>query len=74
MFHNSRQRAKKAGIEHTITIDDIVIHPQDLPEFLPKLDAIFSKEIYKDLVYTVAGHMGNANFHIIPLIDINIGF
>ena len=53
------------------TIDDLVVHPADLPEFLPKLDAIFKKDIYKDLIYTIAGHMGDANFHIIPLIDIH---
>lgn len=49
-------------------IDDIIVHPNDLPEFLPRLDKIFSK--YPDLIYTVAGHMGNANFHIIPLMKI----
>jgi hypothetical protein len=32
MLSNSRQRAKKAGMEHTITIDDIVI-----PEYCPVL-------------------------------------
>lgn len=64
-------RSRLAGRRTAPTIDDIVVHPQDLPQFLPKLDAIFSKPEYKDLVYTVAGHMGNANFHIIPLIDIH---
>lgn len=64
-------RSRLAGRRTAPTIDDIIVHPQDLPEFLPKLDAIFSKDIYKTLVYTVAGHMGDANFHIIPLIDIH---
>lgn len=64
-------RSKLRGFRTAPTIDDLVIHPTDLPEFLPKLDVIFKKEIYKDLVYTVAGHMGDANFHIIPLIDIH---
>ena len=50
------------------TIDDICVHPKDLPEFLPKLEIILSKY---DLIYTVAGHMGDANFHIIPLVDIH---
>jgi FAD/FMN-containing dehydrogenase len=48
-------------------IDDIVVHPADLPEFLPRLDAIFKK--YPTLIYTIAGHAGDANFHIIPLMD-----
>lgn len=64
-------RSKLQGFRTAPTIDDIVVHPTDLPEFLPKLDAILSKDVYKDLTYTVAGHMGNGNFHIIPLIDIH---
>jgi FAD/FMN-containing dehydrogenase len=64
-------RSRMQGYRTAPTIDDIVVHPSDLPEFLPKLDEIFKKEIYKDLIYTVAGHMGNGNFHIIPLIDIH---
>lgn len=64
-------RSKLKGFRTAPTIDDIVVHPHDLPEFLPKLEAIFAKDIYKDLTYTVAGHMGNGNFHIIPLIDIH---
>lgn len=64
-------RSRMQGLRTAPTIDDIVVHPADLPEFLPKLDAIFKKPVYKDLIYTVAGHMGDANFHIIPLIDIH---
>ncbi len=47
-------------------IDDLCIHPKDLPEFLPKLTAILNKY---NVIYTVAGHIGDANFHIIPLMD-----
>lgn len=47
-------------------IDDIVVRPEHLPEFLPKLRKILDQ--YK-LIYTVAGHIGNGNFHIIPLMD-----
>nr|MBP6912580.1 hypothetical protein [Candidatus Paceibacterota bacterium] len=47
-------------------IDDICVSPYDLPEFLPKLNTILKE--YK-LVYTIAGHAGNGNFHIIPLMD-----
>jgi FAD/FMN-containing dehydrogenase len=64
-------RSRMHGYRTAPTIDDIVVHPNDLPEFLPKLDEIFKKDVYKDLIYTVAGHMGNGNFHIIPLIDIH---
>lgn len=64
-------RKRLQGMRTAPTIDDIVVHPQDLPEFLPKLEAIFNQEKFKDLIYTVAGHMGDANFHIIPLVDIH---
>lgn len=47
-------------------IDDIVVRPEQLPEFLPRLDDIMDD--YK-ITYTIAGHIGDANFHIIPLMD-----
>lgn len=50
-------------------IEDIVVHPDQLPDFMPKLDAILNK--YPDFVYTIAGHAGDANFHIIPLVDVS---
>ena len=50
-------------------IDDIIVHPYQLPEFLPKLNEIFKK--YPSLIYTIAGHAGDANFHIIPLMDLS---
>ncbi len=49
-------------------IDDIIVKPEYLPEFLPKVRALVDE--YK-LVYTIAGHPGNGNFHIIPLMDLN---
>ncbi len=50
-------------------IDDFIVKPEYLPEFMPKLNAILDK--YKnDLIYTIAGHPGNGNFHIIPLMDL----
>jgi FAD/FMN-containing dehydrogenase len=50
-------------------IDDIIVAPEFLPEFLPKLNTILSD--YKNIIYTIAGHAGNGNFHIIPLMDFN---
>lgn len=50
-------------------IDDIIVRPENLPKFLSELNKILDK--YKnDLVYTIAGHPGNGNFHIIPLMDL----
>ncbi|MDO8429320.1 MAG: FAD-binding oxidoreductase [Candidatus Daviesbacteria bacterium] len=47
-------------------IDDIVVKPEYLPQFLPKLEAILKEY---NLIYTIAGHIGEGNFHIIPLMD-----
>ena len=47
-------------------VDDVVVEPKYLPEFLPKMREILDE--YK-LVYTIAGHAGNGNFHVIPLMD-----
>jgi FAD/FMN-containing dehydrogenase len=47
-------------------IDDVVVDPKFLPEFLPKMRKILDEA---KLVYTIAGHAGNGNFHIIPLMD-----
>lgn len=52
-------------------IDDIIVNPHDMPAFLPRLQEILSH--YK-LDYTIAGHAGNGNFHIIPLMDLNNPF
>ncbi|MDB5238877.1 MAG: FAD-binding oxidoreductase [Candidatus Parcubacteria bacterium] len=57
------------GVRTAPFIDDFVVLPKFLPEFLPKLYAIF--EPYKhDLTYTIAGHVGDGNFHIIPLMNL----
>jgi len=47
-------------------IDDFAVKPAQLSEFLPKLTEILS---HYDIEYTIAGHVGDANFHIIPLLD-----
>ena len=51
-------------------IEDVIVHPDQLPQFMPQLNAIIAK--YPDFVYTIAGHAGDANFHIIPLVDLSI--
>ncbi len=56
---------------HTVPfIDDFVVPPETYPEFLPKLDALI-KKYSSHFIYTIAGHIGNGNFHIIPLMDIS---
>ena len=58
----------KVKDKHTAPfIDDFVVPPAHLAEFLPKLRVIIRK--YK-LFATIAGHMGDGNFHVIPLMKI----
>lgn len=55
----------KVKDKHTAPfIDDFVVPPAHLTAFLPKLRDIIRK--YK-LQATIAGHMGDGNFHVIPL-------
>lgn len=49
-------------------IDDVIVRPEKLGEFLPALNAIL-QPYQKDMVYTIAGHPGDGNFHIIPLMN-----
>jgi FAD/FMN-containing dehydrogenase len=59
---------KKVHDKHTAPfIDDMVVPPPKLPEFLPQLQAIIKKY---NLMATIAGHMGDGNFHVIPLMKI----
>jgi FAD/FMN-containing dehydrogenase len=51
-------------------IDDFVVPPASYPEFLPKLNALLD-EYKSHFIYTIAGHIGNGNFHIIPLMDLS---
>lgn len=59
---------KHVGNKHTAPfIDDVAVHIDQLPVFLPKLNELVSQ--YKGMTYTIAGHAGDANFHVIPLMD-----
>ncbi len=57
------------GLEAAPFVDDIIVRPEYLSEVLPQVNAILDK--HKDkLIYTIAGHPGNGNFHIIPLVNL----
>lgn len=64
-FNLLRSKVKE---KHTAPfIDDLIVPPARLSEFLPQLQAIIKK--YK-LLATIAGHLGDGNFHVIPLMKI----
>ena len=58
----------KVKDKHTAPyIDDFIVPPPHLVEFLPQLQKIIKKY---HLFATIAGHMGDGNFHVIPLMKI----
>ena len=58
----------KVKDKHTAPfIDDFIVPPAHLTEFLPQLRVIIKRYA---LLATVAGHMGDGNFHVIPLMKI----
>jgi FAD/FMN-containing dehydrogenase len=66
--HSMETRAAGEGTRTVPFIDDIAINPEYLPEYLPQLMNILNE--YK-LLYTIAGHLGNGNFHVIPLMRLD---
>jgi len=64
-FNLLRHRIK--GLKTAPFVDDVVVRPEHYPEFLPKLYEILDRY---ELLYTVAGHIGDGNFHIIPLMNL----
>lgn len=60
---------KKIHDKHTAPfIDDFVINPQKTAEIIPQITDIIKK--HPEFIFTVAGHVGDGNYHIIPLVDI----
>lgn len=61
-------RKNLKGLYAAPFIDDVVVHPDNYPQFIPELNALLQQH---HLLYTIAGHIGDANFHIIPLMDMS---
>lgn len=60
-------RSKLKGFRTAPFVDDIIIPIEKMPEFIPQMQEILDKNKF---VYTIAGHAGNGNFHIIPLMKL----
>lgn len=54
------------GMRTAPFIDDLIVRAEALERFLPKLQALLAE--HPDLLYTLAGHVGDGNLHVIPLI------
>ncbi len=65
-FNLLRQKVK--NLQTAPFIDDLVVQPAVLPQFLPALYGILDRY---QLLYTIAGHVGDGNFHIIPLMNLS---
>lgn len=60
-------REKVKGKNTAPFIEDFCVLPEKLPQFLPELLAILKKN---KIAVNIAGHAGNGNLHIIPLMDL----
>src|SRR5262249_11575229 len=47
-------------------IDDIAVNSEYLPQYLPELTELLDSY---GLLYTIVGHIGDGNLHVIPLMD-----
>jgi FAD/FMN-containing dehydrogenase len=65
-FNLLRLRVK--GMYAPAFIDDTVVNIDVLSEFFPKIYKILNES---GLIMTIAGHIGNGNFHIFPLMDLS---
>lgn len=59
---------KSVGDKRTVPfVDDFCVTPAELPKFLPELLALLSRN---GITANIAGHAGDGNFHVIPLMDL----
>lgn len=61
-------RSKLKDVRTVPFIEDVVVKADDLSTFLPKFEEILDRE---KLVYTIAGHVGDGNIHVIPLMKLS---
>ena len=61
-------RKNLRGLVASPFIDDIVVSPEVYPQFIPELNSLLHQH---HLIYMIAGHIGDGNFHIIPLMNLS---
>ncbi len=61
-------RSKLSDMRTAPFIEDVVIHRDDFPTFFPEFEKLLDE--YK-LIYTIAGHVGDGNLHVIPLMKLS---
>lgn len=61
-------RSKLKDVRTVPFIEDVVVKASDLSTFLPKFEEILDAD---NLVYTIAGHVGDGNIHVIPLMKLS---
>lgn len=60
-------RSKLKDFRTAPFVEDIIVPVEYMEEFIPQMVSILDKYKY---IYTIAGHAGNGNFHIIPLMKL----
>lgn len=61
-------RSKMQGFRTAPFVEDVIVPIESMKDFIPQMQAVLDKYGF---TYTIAGHAGNGNFHIIPLMRLN---
>lgn len=61
-------RSKLKDLRTAPFVEDVIVPVDKMKEFIPEMESLMDK--YK-FIYTIAGHAGNGNFHIIPLMKLS---
>lgn len=60
-------RSKLKVLRTAPFIEDVVVPADSFPSFMPRFEAILDQH---KLLYTIAGHAGDGNLHVIPLMKL----
>ncbi len=60
-------RSKLKDVRTAPFIEDVVVPTESFPSFMPRFEHILDKH---KLLYTIAGHAGDGNLHVIPLMKL----